>query len=82
MSGVEDRWPVDRGPRPIGTRLPDCPDCGAQMQAVRREGAAIFRCPWVTASRYASGLIAGMTVVSCDSPLAGDRDPNGVEPYA
>ena len=66
---------------PILGRLPDCPDCGAPMQGVWRNGSWVYRCPWVTPSRYVSGLIAGVEAVSCNNPLEGDRDPNGIEPY-
>jgi hypothetical protein len=51
------------------------------MQGVRRNGSWVYRCPWVTPSRYVSGLISGVEAVSCDNPLEGDRDPNGIEPY-
>ncbi|NJD29484.1 MAG: hypothetical protein FIA92_14470 [Chloroflexi bacterium] len=72
--------PINPGPYRIGTRLPDCPDCGAQMQGVQAAAGMIFRCPWVTASRWSSGLIAGVTVVSCDWPMR-DRQPDGLPPY-
>jgi hypothetical protein len=70
----------DGAPVAIRGRLPDCPDCGAQMQVITREGRPIFRCPWVAASRWSSGLIAGVTVVSCDWPMR-DRKPDGIDPY-
>jgi hypothetical protein len=50
------------------------------MQVITREGRPIFRCPWVAASRWSSGLIAGVTVVSCDWPMR-DRKPDGIDPY-
>lgn len=83
MSGIERRYPIEVGmgiPVQVKGHQPDCPDCGAQMQVVTSSGRTIFRCPWVAASRWSSGLIAGVTVVSCDWPMR-DRNPNGLPPY-
>jgi hypothetical protein len=70
---------VNGVPVTIAGRIPDCPDCGAQLQAVPRGAMTVLRCPWVTEARWATAI--GVTLASCDRPLNGDRDPNGIEPY-
>lgn len=72
---------IPTGPFPISGHSPACPDCAAETQAVQLDGRRVFRCPWVANERWESGIAAGVTVVSCDRPLRGPRNPNGVDPY-